>query len=64
MKSLSIEISKLLDCSFKYFVDTAPVMEKPISMKGGIGWQGKHTNLVSKDFGHGYFFHQFLLIKK
>jgi len=55
LKSLSFEISKLLNCSFKYFVDTAPVMEKPISMKGGIGWQGKHTNLVSKDFGSWLF---------
>ena len=35
----------------KVFVDTAPVMEKPLSMQAGIGWQGKHTNLVSKEIG-------------
>ena len=35
----------------KVFVDTAPVMEKPLSMQAGIGWQGKHTNLVSRDIG-------------
>ncbi len=64
LKSLSIEISKLLDCSFKYFVDTAPVMEKPISMKGGIGWQGKHTNLVSKDFGSWLFLSSIFVDKK
>ncbi len=36
---------------FKVFVDTAPVMEKPLAQRGGIGWQGKHTNLVSRSFG-------------
>ncbi|MEM8795497.1 MAG: tRNA epoxyqueuosine(34) reductase QueG [Pseudomonadota bacterium] len=35
----------------KVFVDTAPVMEKPLAEKAGLGWQGKHTNLVSRDFG-------------
>ena len=35
----------------KVFVDTAPVMEKPLAARAGIGWQGKHTNLVSR--GHG-----------
>jgi len=35
----------------KVFVDTAPVMEKPLSQAAGLGWQGKHTNLVSR--GHG-----------
>src|SRR5688572_18139966 len=35
----------------KVFVDTAPVMEKPLAQAAGIGWQGKHTNLVSR--GHG-----------
>ena len=64
LRSLSFEISKLLNCSFKYFVDTAPVMEKPISMKGGIGWQGKHTNLVSKDFGSWLFLSSIFVDKK
>ena len=35
----------------KVFVDTAPVMEKPLAAKAGLGWQGKHTNLVSRAFG-------------
>ena len=35
----------------KVFVDTAPVMEKPLAAAAGIGWQGKHTCLVSRDFG-------------
>ncbi len=35
----------------KIFVDTAPVMEKPLAAAGGLGWQGKHTNLVSREFG-------------
>jgi len=42
-------------CEIKVFVDTAPVMEKPLAMTGGIGWQGKHTNLVSKTFGSWLF---------
>ncbi len=39
----------------KVFVDTAPVMEKPLSEKAGLGWQGKHTNLVSREFGSWLF---------
>ncbi|TNB47648.1 tRNA epoxyqueuosine(34) reductase QueG [Martelella lutilitoris] len=39
----------------KVFVDTAPVMEKPLAEKAGIGWQGKHTNLVSRDYGSWLF---------
>ncbi|MDX3926676.1 MAG: tRNA epoxyqueuosine(34) reductase QueG [Shinella sp.] len=39
----------------KVFVDTAPVMEKPLAMKAGLGWQGKHTNLVSREFGSWLF---------
>jgi epoxyqueuosine reductase len=35
----------------KVFVDTAPVMEKPLAMAAGLGWQGKHTNLVSREHG-------------
>ena len=43
------------DCELKVFVDTAPVMEKPLGQAAGIGWQGKHTNLVSKDHGSWLF---------
>jgi epoxyqueuosine reductase len=39
----------------KVFVDTAPVMEKPLGEAAGIGWQGKHTNLVSRDYGSWLF---------
>ena len=39
----------------KVFVDTAPVMEKPLAQAAGIGWQGKHTNLVSRDHGSWLF---------
>ena len=39
----------------KVFVDTAPLMEKPLAAKAGLGWQGKHTNLVSRDHGSWLF---------
>ena len=39
----------------KVFVDTAAVMEKPLAASGGLGWQGKHTNLVSRQFGSWLF---------
>jgi epoxyqueuosine reductase len=39
----------------KVFVDTAPLMEKPLAQAAGLGWQGKHTNLVSRDFGSWLF---------
>ena len=39
----------------KLFVDTAPVMEKPLAARAGIGWQGKHTNLVSRRHGSWLF---------
>ncbi len=39
----------------KVFVDTAPVMEKPLGEAAGLGWQGKHTNLVSRDHGNWLF---------
>ena len=39
----------------KVFVDTAPLMEKPLAQKAGLGWQGRHTNLVSRDIGSWFF---------
>lgn len=48
-----------LDC--KIFVDTAPVMEKYFAKKTGVGWQGKHTNIVSKKFGSWLFLSEIFL---
>ncbi|WP_296417659.1 tRNA epoxyqueuosine(34) reductase QueG [Pseudooctadecabacter sp.] len=42
-------------CEIKVFVDTAPVMEKPLAAAAGLGWQGKHTNLLSRDLGNWFF---------
>ena len=42
-------------CEIKVFVDTAPVMEKPLAQAAGLGWQGKHTNLLSRDLGNWIF---------
>lgn len=39
----------------KVFVDTAPVMEKPLAAAAGLGWQGKHTNLLSRNLGNWFF---------
>ena len=48
----------------KVFVDTAPLMEKPLAQLAGLGWQGKHTNLVSKIFGSWLFLGVILLNKE
>jgi epoxyqueuosine reductase len=42
-------------CEIKVFVDTAPVMEKPLAAAAGLGWQGKHTNLLARDLGNWFF---------
>ncbi len=55
LRRLASDIAQTLACDVKLFVDTAPVMEKPLAQQGGIGWQGKHTNLVSRDFGSWLF---------
>jgi len=47
--------------SLKVFVDTAPLMEKPAAQRAGHGWQGKHTNLVSRRFGSWLFLGELLL---
>lgn len=43
------------ETKIKVFVDTAPVPEKPLGMAAGLGWQGKHTNLVSRELGSWFF---------
>ncbi len=43
------------DAEVKVFVDTAPVMEKPLAQAAGIGWQGKHTNVLGRDYGNWVF---------
>jgi len=48
-------VAKDFSADVKLFIDTAPVMEKPLAQKAGLGWQGKHTNLVSRQFGSWLF---------
>jgi epoxyqueuosine reductase len=55
LKALARRLAETHDCDVKVFVDTAPVMEKPLAMRAGLGWQGKHTNLVSREFGSWLF---------
>jgi epoxyqueuosine reductase len=55
LKSLARWITERWPGELKVFVDTAPVMEKPLAQQAGIGWQGKHTNLVSRDYGSWLF---------
>jgi epoxyqueuosine reductase len=55
LKALARDIAEQWHCELKLFVDTAPVMEKPLAEQGGIGWQGKHTNLVSRALGSWLF---------
>jgi epoxyqueuosine reductase len=55
LKALARWIAERWPGELKVFVDTAPVMEKPLAQMAGIGWQGKHTNLVSREFGSWLF---------
>ncbi|MEE8334732.1 MAG: tRNA epoxyqueuosine(34) reductase QueG [Alphaproteobacteria bacterium] len=55
LRRLARAIAETHKCEVKLFVDTAPVMEKPLARAAGIGWQGKHSNLVSRDFGSWLF---------
>jgi len=55
LKALAGHIFQSFGAEVKVFVDTAPVMEKPLAQNAGLGWQGKHTNLVSRDFGSWLF---------
>ena len=55
LKQLAGQLVAKTGWQVKVFVDTAPLMEKPLAMQAGLGWQGKHTNLVAKDFGSWFF---------
>ena len=55
LKTLGRWLGEYFQCDLKVFVDTAPILEKPLAQNAGIGWQGKHSNLVNKDFGSWLF---------
>ena len=55
LKAFGRWIATTYACEVKIFADTAPVMEKPLAMRAGLGWIGKHTNLVSRRFGSWLF---------
>ncbi len=55
LKAVARDFVKASGADVKVFVDTAPVMEKPLAQAAGLGWQGKHTNLVSRGFGSWLF---------
>jgi len=55
LKQIAGQLASRSGWQVKVFVDTAPLMEKPLAAKAGIGWQGKHTNLVSRDYGSWLF---------
>jgi epoxyqueuosine reductase len=55
LKALARWLAATSGAEVKVFVDTAAVMEKPLAQAAGLGWQGKHTNLVSREFGSWLF---------
>lgn len=55
LKKLGRWLGKEFNCDLKVFVDTAPILEKPLGQAAGIGWQGKHSNLVNQNFGSWLF---------
>ena len=55
LKMLASKLVSRAGAEVKVFVDTAPLMEKPLAQQAGLGWQGKHTNLVSRELGSWFF---------
>ncbi len=55
LKEIAGLVAREYAADVKVFVDTAPLMEKPLAQAAGLGWQGKHTNLVSRDWGSWLF---------
>ncbi|MEO1016264.1 MAG: tRNA epoxyqueuosine(34) reductase QueG [Pseudomonadota bacterium] len=61
LKQLAGFIASATGAELKVFVDTAPVLEKPLAQRAGLGWQGKHTNLLSRELGNWFFLGGILL---
>ncbi|RYC09854.1 tRNA epoxyqueuosine(34) reductase QueG [Ciceribacter ferrooxidans] len=55
LKEIAGRFAARAGADVKVFVDTAPIMEKPLAAAAGLGWQGKHTNLVSREYGSWLF---------
>ena len=53
--------NELTECRTKIYVDTGPILEKPLAEQAGLGWIGKHTNLLSQDIGSWYFLSEILV---
>ncbi len=62
LKTLARWLQARFGGELKVFVDTAPLMEKPLAEQAGLGWQGKHTNLVSREFGSWLFLGSILTV--
>lgn len=60
LKELGQWLHRISGGEIKVFVDTAPLLEKPLAQQAGLGWQGKHTNLVSREFGSWLFLGEIL----
>jgi epoxyqueuosine reductase len=61
LKQLARWTSEQHNAGVKVFVDTAPVMEKHLASRAGVGWQGKHSNVVSRDLGNWFFLGEMFL---
>ncbi|MGC2856946.1 tRNA epoxyqueuosine(34) reductase QueG [Novispirillum sp. DQ9] len=60
LKQVARQLAEETGAEVKVFVDTAPLLEKPLAAQAGLGWQGKHTNLVSRRFGSWLFLGEIL----
>ena len=60
LKQLAQQLRSRWGGEVKVFVDTAPLLEKPLAQRAGVGWQGKHTNLLSRRFGSWLFLGEIL----